>query len=197
MLFYKNWDIKINYLHLFVLKLKTLKISMKKISIVLIFALLTSATFAQTNLKIGHIDTQVLLPLMPDFDSAQLKMEKYQTELKNQADAMQVEFNQKYQDYINKKDTYTQLLRQNKETELQQMNERIQQFNQSANDDLQKQRAEVLNPVLDKAKKAIADVAKENGFTYILDLGAGSVVYHSDNSIDILPLVKTKLGIKK
>lgn len=170
---------------------------MKKISIVLIFALLTSATFAQTNLKIGHIDTQVLLPLMPDFDSAQLKMEKYQTELKNQADAMQVEFNQKYQDYINKKDTYTQLLRQNKETELQQMNERIQQFNQSANDDLQKQRAEVLNPVLDKAKKAIADVAKENGFTYILDLGAGSVVYHSDNSIDILPLVKTKLGIKK
>ncbi len=53
-----------------------------------------------------------------------------------------------------------------------------------------------LNLFLDKANKAIAEIAKANGFTYILDLSAGTVIFHSDNSTDILPLVKQKLGLK-
>lgn len=73
---------------------------MKKISIILTFVLLTSATFAQPNLKIGHIDTQALLQLMPESDSAQLKIEKAAKELQDQLEAMQVEFNQKYQEMI-------------------------------------------------------------------------------------------------
>ena len=104
--------------------------------------------------------------------------------------------NNKYQDYISKKDTYSDLIRQTKETELNQMNQRIQQFQSTAEQDLQKQRTDIFKPILDKANKAIAEVAKENGFTYVLDLSAGTVIYHSDTSVDILLLVKQKLGLK-
>jgi outer membrane protein len=169
---------------------------MKKIFISLVAVTFSTALFAQSGLKLGHVNSQELLQAMPESDSAQVKMEKAAKELQEQLEAMQVEFNNKYQDYISKKDTYSELIKQTKETELQQMNQRIQQFQGTAEQDLQKRRTETFKPVLDKANKAIAEVAKENGFTYIFDLSAGSVIFHAENSTDILPLVKQKLGLK-
>ena len=151
---------------------------------------------AQPNLKIGHINTQELLQAMPETDSAQLKLEKMQKELQSQLEVMQVELNNKYQDYLSKRDSYSELVRQTKEDELQNIQQRIQQFAQNADQDLQKKRSELFRPILDKASKAIEEVARENGFTYILDLSSGVVLFHSDSSLDILPLVKAKLKLK-
>ncbi len=170
---------------------------MKRIFFLIITVVISTTLFSQTSLKLGHINSQELLQAMPESDSAQAKLDKAVKELQGQLEAMQVEFNNKYQDYVSKKDTYSDLIKQTKENDLQQMNQRIQQFQQNAEQDIQKQRTEIFKPVLDKANKAISDVAKENGFTYIFDLSAGSVIYHADNSTNILPMVKQKLGLKK
>lgn len=170
---------------------------MKKVLFIIATALFISAGSYAQALKIGHINSQELLELMPESDSAQTKLEKVSKDLQSQLEAMQVELNNKYQDYVGKRDTYSELIRQTKETELQEMQQRIQQFSQVAEQDLQKQRQETFRPILDKANKAIADVAKENNFTYVLDLSAGAVIYHAENSTNILPLVKTKLGLDK
>ena len=69
---------------------------------------------------------------MPESDSAQVKMEKAGKKLPFSLKQCKFEFNNKYQDYISKKDTYSELIRQTKETELQQMNQRIQQFQGTA-----------------------------------------------------------------
>jgi len=169
---------------------------MKKIIFLFITVVFSTTLFAQTTLKIGHVNSQELLQAMPESDSAQKKLDKAVKELQSQLEAMQVEFNNKYQDYVSKKDTYSDLIKQTKEADLQQMNQRIQQFQANAEQDIQKQRTDIFKPVLDKANKTISEVAKANGFTYILDLSAGTVIYHSDNSTDILPLVKQKLGLK-
>lgn len=170
---------------------------MKKVLILISALCFSAGTFAQAGLKIGHINSQELLELMPESDSAQRKLEKAAKDLQTQLETMQVELNNKYQDYLSKRDTYSELIRQARETELQEMNQRIQQFSQLAEQDIQKQRTETFKPILDKANKAISDVAKENSFTYILDLSAGAVLYHSESSIDILPMVKEKLKIGK
>jgi outer membrane protein len=169
---------------------------MKKLFLSVFVVVISATLFGQTNLKIGHINSQELLQAMPESDSAQAKLEKAAKELQSQLESMQVELNNKYQDYISKKDTYSDLIRQTKETELNQMNQRIQQFQSTAEQDLQKQRTDIFKPILDKANKAISEVAKENGFTYILDTSSGTVIFHSDTSIDILSLVKQKLGLK-
>lgn len=170
---------------------------MKKIiGIVIVLLFAASMSFAQPGLKIGHINTQELLQAMPETDSAQTKLEKMQKELQSQLEVMQVELNNKYQDYLSKRDSYSELVRQTKEDELQNIQQRIQQFAQNADQDLQKKRSELYKPILDKANKAIEEVAKENGFTYILDLSSGVVLFHSDSSLDILPLVKAKLNLK-
>ena len=154
--------------------------------------------FSQINsqsLKLGHINTQDFLALMPESDSAQVKLQKAAKSLQDELEQMQIELNKKYQDYQSKMSTYSDLIKQTKEAELQDMNQRIQQFQTTAEQDIQKQRTDIYKPVLDKAKNAISEIAKENKFTYIYDTSTGALVYWSEESIDILPLVKKKLGL--
>ncbi|HZH73372.1 MAG TPA: OmpH family outer membrane protein, partial [Mariniphaga sp.] len=80
--------------------------------------------------------------------------------------------------------------------ELQELQQRIQNYHATANQQLQQKHAEVLEPVFDKAEKAIEEVAKEQGLLYVFDTGTRVVLYKSNQSIDLLPLVKKKLNIQ-
>jgi len=77
------------------------------------------------------------------------------------------------------------------------MQKRIQTFTAESQSDYQKRQQELFQPVLQKAQKAIQEVGKENGLLYILDSAQGLLLYlPEDESFNILPLVKKKLGIK-
>jgi len=154
---------------------------------------------AQAKLKIGYIDSQELLAAMPESDSAQAQLQKLAQEHESTLDEMTVEFNKKFDAYkkaLNATPPMSELSRTTKEAELQDLQDRIQKFQDSAQQDLQQKRAELFKPVQDKAIKAVNDVAAENGFTYILDSGTGVVVYTAPDAVNIMPLVKTKLGLK-
>ena len=151
---------------------------------------------AQKTYKFAHINSQDLLGMMPESDSAQAALQRLQQTYSDQFDEMQVEFNKKYQTYLENRDAYTALIRQTKESELTEMQSRIDQFQQTAAQDMQNKRSDLLAPILDKANKAIKAVAEDNGFIYVFDVSQGNPVYFSDQSMDILPLVKDKLGLK-
>ena len=76
------------------------------------------------------------------------------------------------------------------------MQGRMQEFQMTAQQDYQQKEAELFQPIMDEAQNAIEKVAKANGFTYVFDLSAGGLVYFSEESVDILPLVKKELGIE-
>jgi len=158
---------------------------------------LSAASISAQNLKFGHINSQELLMAMPERDSAEAKLKKYGKDLQDQIETLQVEFNKKYQDYLQKKATFTDAIREMKEKELSDLQQRSQEFEQTAQQDYQKQQAELMKPIVDKANAAITKVAKANGFIYVFDVSTGSVAYFSDQSVDVLPLVKKELGIVK
>lgn len=167
----------------------------------LLIALIVASLFgmnsiAQKSPKLGHINSQELLAAMPETDSAQMKIQKIAKEYEKQLELMQVEFNNKYQTYLNEVDTYTKLIRQTKETELQDLQERIQQFQLTAEEEIQNQRGLLFQPIIEKAQKAVQDVAKENGFSYVFDTGTGAVVYFAEDTEDLMAKVKVKLGIQ-
>lgn len=166
-----------------------------KFSIVAILLLIGTTSFAQ-GFKFGHINSQELLSLMPARDSAQLTLENYAQQLEDQLEVMQVEYNNKVQTYLAEQDNYTDLIKQTKEQELTDLQERIQGFQSTAQQEIQRKEAELIQPIIDKAEAAIKEVAKEMGFTYIFDLARGSILYFSETSEDILPHVKLKLGIQ-
>jgi outer membrane protein len=89
----------------------------------------------------------------------------------------------------------TDIVKEAKIKEIQDLEVRIQQFQQSSQESIQQKRNEVLSPLLEKAQNAINEVAVDNGYTYIFDISLGTIVYGQESK-DIMPLVKAKLGIQ-
>jgi len=169
--------------------------SIIKIFVLTVIVTISMSLSAQKSIKLGHIDSQELLSQMPESDSAKTELEKETKSIQDQLELMQVEFNNKYNDYVTKMDSLSKFIRQSKEEELQIMQQRIQVFEQNAQQNLQQTQADLFQPIIDKAQKAIEEVGREQGFTYIFDSSIGSIVYKSDDAEDIMELVKAKLGI--
>ena len=150
---------------------------------------------AQKNIKLGHINSNELMQIMPGRDSAQTILQAEVTELEQTLKSMQSEAEQRYNDYVANQSGWTELIRQTKQREIQDMGARIQEFQENAQKQLQQREQDLLKPIIDRAKKAIEDVAREGGYTYILDSGTASVLYSQDSD-DIMPQVKKKLGLK-
>ncbi len=168
---------------------------MKKI-LFLLAVIISVSTFGQGKQKFGHINSNDLLLAMPENQQARDALQQHSKELETQLMAMQAELEQKYNDYLAKKDSLSTLIQQTRETELQDLNTRIQSFQQTAQQDLQAKEQELLQPIIEKARNTIREISKEQGYTYVFDTSTGALVYWPEESDDLLPLVKTKLGIQ-
>lgn len=174
---------------------------MKKVFIVLAFTglfMLTGSLSAQSTTKLGHINSQMLFAAMPESDSAQKKIEREAAAIQKTLEELQVEFNKKYDEYLKLTNdpSTSPLIIKTREEELQTIQQRSQTFSQQAEQTIAARRSELFKPIQDKAIKAVNDVAAENGFTYVFDTAGGAIVYTAPESLDILQLVKTKLGLK-
>ena len=174
---------------------------MKKISLIIIafvFFGFAGQKLSAQNLKFGHINSDELFQSLPEVDSASANLERFSRELSNAYELMQVELNNKFEVYNRDSRNLTDIVRQTKEQELSDMTRRIQEFQQSAQQQLQDRQVELLQPIMTKVEKAIKDVGAENSFIYIFTIGQGSSVAYFDEtkSVDVMPLVKVKLGVK-
>ncbi|MFO7617924.1 MAG: OmpH family outer membrane protein [Bacteroidales bacterium] len=164
-------------------------------------ALLTIFLMSGINLnaqtKIGWIKSDELLAAMPERDSAIKQLEKQRDEILRTLEEMNVVYNNTLEKYTRQRDSLSNFVRQSREAELYDMQVKIQNFQQAGDVEMQRRQQELLQPIIDKAQKAIKAVAEENKFLYILDISTGAALYYpEDPAYDILPLVKTKLGLK-
>lgn len=165
--------------------------------ICLLGILMFSAGFAEAQTpKFGHIDLQALIQVMPERAAAEKKFTAYQKELEDALGVMQKEFQTKYMEYATKRDSLSETIRKMKEEDLNAMNERIQTYQSTAQQQLQTKQGELLKPVFDKADEAVKAVGAEKGLIYVFDMSSRSILYNSKESLDLLPAVKTKLGIQ-
>lgn len=169
---------------------------LKKLAIAFLFCTFAVSTFAQGDLKFAHINTQELFNIMPEKIEGEKNLEKASKEYEGELVKMQEEFKKKYTEFMAAADTLPEGIKVRRMQDVQELETRIQNFQQVAMQDLQKKQQEMLAPIMDKIKKAIEQVGNENGFIYIFDLSSSPVLYHSSKSIDAMPLVKTKLGLK-
>lgn len=170
---------------------------MKKLLFVISFILVAgvATSFAQTNAKLGYINSAELMQMMPGMDTVEANLKAHQENLEKTMSAMIQEYQTKAKEYQENMNTMSQIIRQTKENEITDLQGRIQDFQQTAERDIQMKRAELFNPIIERAQKAIGDVAKENGYTYIFDISTGSLAFY-ENGDNILELVKAKLGIQ-
>jgi len=163
---------------------------MKKI-IIAMMLILPLAVSAQ---KFGHINTQELFAQMPEVNQVKLKMDTIQDQYEAQLASMNEEFQKKVQDYQAQEATMADAIKQIRQQELQEMQQRIQLFYQTAEQDIARKQQELLTPVHEKMTKAIKAVGEREGYTYIFDSAA--MVHVGPDAIDATPAVKKELGIK-
>jgi outer membrane protein len=166
-----------------------------KIAIVILMVVCASNLFAQGKIKLGHINSDSLLKVMPGRDSAIAKIQAEAESYQKVLTTLNTEYETKATEYQTAYNTMSELIKQMKLAELQDLQARIEKFQTSASDSLQTKQTALLQPIIDKAKTAIEEVAKENGYTYIFDSALGMILYSTDTD-DIMPLVKKKIGIK-
>ena len=167
-----------------------------KIFLVLVF--MTTGMFtvnAQSKTKIGIINIGELLKVMPAYDSVMIAYQAKYDEMQKDLQMMYADFETKKADYTAKQNQLTEMMKSIKLQELDDIQKRIQFFQEGAQDELNKFVEERQEPILNKIRAAIKEVAKENGYTHILNNSQDQVLYF-DEVFDILPLVKTKLGLK-
>lgn len=167
----------------------------KAIKLTLAVALLMGSTslFAQ---KFGRINTQEIIMAMPETKTMQTNMEAYGKEIQDNIETMQVEFNTKYQDYQKNYNTLTDMAKEMKEKELQDLQGRIQEFQGRAQQEYQKKQNELLAPIIEKAKNAIDKISAAGGYLVVFDTSTGSLAYFDEASLtDIASEVKKELGI--
>ena len=172
---------------------------MKKLVVLLIVAIgftFMSESQAQSKIKLGHIDFATLYSMMPGLDSVKVEFENYNKSIQDQFAAMQSELENKFMDYQTNMNTMSAIIRSTKEAEINDLKERMDSFEVTATQDLQNKELELTEPIIEKAREAVEEVAKEKGYTYIFNSTEGLLLY-AQPSDNIMDLVKAKLNITK
>ena len=166
---------------------------MKKLFI-LIAAILGVCTVSAQ--KFARINLQEIIVAMPEFSAAQKNLEAFGKDLQEQMEQIQVDFNNKLADFQKNQENMAASVKQIKQQELEQLQQRYAEFQQIAQQDFQKKEGELLEPVQKKAQEAVNKVAKANGYIAVFNTSVPSLAYFDEAQLtDIAALVKKELGI--
>ena len=146
--------------------------------------------------KFARINLQEIVVAMPEFEQAQKNLEAFGKDLQEQMEQIQVEFNNKLADFQKNQATMAASIKQMKQQELEQLQQRSAEFQQIAQQDLAKKEQELLEPVQAKAQEAVNKIAKANGYIAVFNTSVPSLTYFDEAQlVDIAALVKKELGI--
>lgn len=150
---------------------------------------------AQT-LKIGVVDANALVQLMPERAEAETKIANLSKQYEAEYQKLGEEINRLIEDFRNTSEDTPAAIRERKATEITDKQNKIQQFETTAQQDINRATQEHMGPIIQKLRTAIEAVGKENGFSLIQDINPQITFYYAAPIIDVTPLVKQKLGIK-
>lgn len=168
---------------------------LKKFALV-IMLILPMGVFAQ-NLKFGHINAMEIITTMPEYTKAQNDLKALSDQLGKELQRTQEEFNKKYQEFMQTKDSLPVNIAERRQKELEDMMQRQQQFQEKAQQDMEKAQNDMLAPVYKKLDDAIKTVGASEGVIYIFDLARTAIPYVNESqSVNLNTKVKAQLGIK-
>ncbi len=166
---------------------------MKKVLTAALIFIALAATTSVNAQKIGYISTEELVSILPETAKADTNLQQYRTALIQNAQEKQTSLEAAIEKFNKDTASMSNSVKEVKRTELQKMLNDLQSEEQRIQQQLQQRQQELITPINRKAFEAIQSVAKENGYTYVLEKGALLVAPPGE---DILPLVAKKLNVK-
>ena len=174
--------------------------TMKKFTWILFLMAITAFGSVQAQTKIGYTNVELILAYMPETKAMEKTLADLEKRIGEQLEVKQKYYQQKTLEFVEAQQSgqYTESQMQVAATELGKLEKEVQEAVQLAQQQLLKKRMEMLNPIQAKMQKAIDDVAKEGGFTYVLNNAMGSgipSILFGEDSTDLTEAIAKKLGI--
>jgi len=132
--------------------------------------------------------------MMPELEQAEQRLQQEVREAEAAYSTMITEFQNLMQEFEANQQQWSDLIRNTRMGAIQDLRRRIEEFEQQSQRELQFLQESLMQPIIERARRAIEDVARENGFTYVFDTAGGVLLFAADSD-DILPLVKRNLNL--
>ena len=165
---------------------------LKKIALLLLL-ILPMSVFAQ---KFAYFKSESIIPVMPEFAKAQKDIEVQRNQYEEEIKRYQEEFNKKFAAFQQEQKTLPQNILERRQKELQELSDKVIQFQQDAQQQLQKIYADMMTPIYEKMEKAVKTVGKAGSYTMVFDLNRTDIPYIDEaQTKDITNDIKTNLGV--
>ena len=174
---------------------KTIMNNIKKIFtiVLLVSGLLLAGNQTNAQMKMGFVNTGELLQSLPEAKKADSLLNQYREVLDKNGKDYQEELETKAKKFNEDSAKLSPVVKEAERKKLQDLYQRIMNYSQEAQKQLEDKQQELLAPLQKKTLDIIQAVAKENGYTHVFNREALLVVPTGD---DLLPLIKKKLNLK-
>ena len=170
---------------------------MKKINILVVGLLLSTLTSFSQNIKIGYTNVEYILSFLPETKQVQAEVQAYGTQLQNQLQSKITDFQSKAEVFQREAASMTEIIRADKQEELQNLQNSIEKFQREAQTAITTKETELFKPLFEKISNAINKVAEKESFSHVFSAGVPGVdvLLYAKPSDDISNLVLIELGI--
>ena len=150
------------------------------------YFILSSAllSFVTAQIKIGYVDSNVIMSNFEEVRQVQVDLEKEQRRLESEFNNLVAQMDSLQQDYERQRLLMSETRRQEKENEMIKMKKSIEEFQLKKfgpEGEIYRKQNELLKPVLAKIDAAIQIVGSEQGYDFIMDAMSGALLYALDS----------------
>ena len=145
--------------------------------------------------QVGHCHTTEIVPLMPEYQTAQTELQNLAKQYEDDLKRMQDELQKKGEEFEKEQANLLDNVRQRRQAELQDLYQRMQQSVQDNQQAYQKAQAEKMQAISEKVLAAVKQIGEAGGYVYIMDVSMGIPFISTKLSTDITPELKKALGI--
>ncbi len=164
--------------------------------VLLAIALICPMLLSAQTLKIGLVDFNSIVQVMPEWTSAQNQLKEVSDKYEAEQKKLEEEMNRLVTEYQNMPDTELPAIKERKARELSDYQQKIYQFQQAAMNDLQKMQSDLMGPIQQKVLQAVESVGREGNFSLLQMYDPSLTLYRADPVEDVTPAIKAKLGLK-
>ncbi|ACF14253.1 outer membrane chaperone Skp (OmpH) [Chloroherpeton thalassium ATCC 35110] len=154
-----------------------------------LFLLAGTAFVKQDDQRIGYVDSEKIMQQMPEAKGAEAELQKTAQRWEVEFSQLKKEYEDLLSDYDRKQATMTASAKEQKEKEIIQKQQVLQEYQQKKlgrGGELERKQAELLKPIREKAIGAIERTAKKHGYTMVLDKSSiVSTVLYADKKDDL------------
>lgn len=163
-----------------------------------LFFLLATVSLMQAQERYGHLNFGNLIAMMPATEAADSELEAYQKQLVAKGETMAAAFQEEYAAFAQQVQggDLTPIQQQEKQTALQNKQQEILSYEQEIVQLVDAKRQELLAPIIENAQNTVSAVAAENKFVMVFDTSIFGAVLFAEETEDLMPLVKAKLGLE-